>query len=145
MKLFGIPYDKFLYHLLCYVTNGLLCLGSYICYCLVKSSIDSKFLIGSQGYSNELAIFNIFIVSFFSTFLIYLIKNYKFHILFITVLQIILFGVVIQLYYTDRGLKLDGFFENLVVTVPYIIACSILIYTVQLFFGKKLLSSYYTQ
>jgi len=143
MKLLGIPYNKFLFHLLSFNLNGLLVFGAYLLYYYVMVLIFPKFPYGGKGYSNELMVFNIFIISFFTPFLIYIVKNHKFHLFLIIIIEIIFFGLVIFLYFNGHGEKLNGFYHNVLISAPYIIIISILIYVVQLILGKKLLPTKY--
>ncbi len=142
-ELFGIPYNKFLFHLLSYNLSGFLCYISYLAWALIMTTINPKFPIGSRGYSDNLAIFNIFIISIIATFLIYFVKNIKIHILLILALEIIVFGIVILLFYNDRGTKIEGFYDNIIISLPYMLISSLLIYLVQLILGKKLLPTKY--
>lgn len=154
MKLLGVPYNKFLFHLLSYNISAILCFLIYFPW--MKSMIlfyNPKFTLGDKGFSNELALLDVFILSIISTFLIYVIKNHKFHLPAILILQIALFGIVIYIHHESQEIfnindfryqtKLEGFFDNLEISSSYIIISSILIYLVQLVLGKKLLPTLY--
>lgn len=147
---------NFRFHLISWVGNFLLIFTLYKSHSyIIDEYIDELFFIRVEENFIFIYVFSMLVVSFFSTFLIYLVQDYRKHfyviLLFMFMLLFLVLSYDLIVRYSSIISYYQSFFDYLKNRIFYILIrqetlisvffISITIYYAQMFMGKKILST----